>query len=195
MWKTDRSDVYVAGRTFGGSMKVSLHESGSCHVRAPDARHWSGNGVPPRYLEEWQIDVKSNHQVPFSVVIPAAELRGGKWPQLREKNTVWVDSPPEGAVQVAVFLVRAEGDLSAQFGAVGWTTCITDTPLPDGRRLLVLAGPATIPPERGRELAAVKASARAANAGIPKPVGNLRMVLVTGANEHGTRAFVEAAVL
>jgi len=86
MWKTNSSDVYVVTRTLGRSMKVSLHASGQCHVRAPDPKGWTGKGEPPSFLDTWSIDTASQYQFPFSVVIPEQELRHGEWFQHRDPS-------------------------------------------------------------------------------------------------------------
>jgi hypothetical protein len=98
-------------------------------------------------------------------------------------------------VEIAIFLVRAIGDLSASLAAAGWATTIVDAPLPDGRRLLVTAGVSAVPVEKLAELETTKAAAQAAMARNAEPVQNPRMVLLAGPNELGVRKFVEAAVL
>ena len=195
MWKPNASDVYLATRTLGGSMKVSLHASGRCHVRAPDPQYWRGTGDPPRFLDEWHIDVAANYQFPFSVVIPEQELRRGEWATHRDKGTVWIDAARSKGVEIAIFLVRAIGDLSPGLTAAGWFTTVVDAQLPDGRRLLIAAGASAVPPEKLAELETARATAQAAIAGKRETVRNPRMVLLSGPNEQGVRKFVEAAVL
>lgn len=195
MWKPNTSDVYLATRTLGGSMKASLHASGRCHIRAPDPRHWRGAGDPPRFLDEWQLDLSANCQLPFSVVIPEQELRRGDWAVHRDKGTVWIEAHRSSGVEIAIFLVRAIGDLSASLMAAGWSTTIVDAQLPDGRRLLVTAGRSTVPAEKLAELETARATAQAAMARNAEAVRNPRMVLLAGPNELGVRKFVEAAVL
>lgn len=195
MWKPNTSDVYLAARTLGGLFKVSLHASGRCHVRAPDPQHWRDTTDPPRFLDEWHIDVDSNYQFPFSLVIPEQELRLGEWVAHRDKGTNWVDAPRSKGVEIALFLVRAFGDLSASLNAAGWFTTLVDAPLPDGRRLLVVAGAATVPAGKLAELEAVRTTAQAAMAGRAEMMRNPRMVLLAGPDEQGVRKFVEAAGL
>lgn len=195
MWKPNASDIYLATRTLGGSMKVSLHASGRCHIRAPDLQHWHGDGDAPRFLDEWNIDVSSHYQFPFSVVVPEQELRRADWAIHREKGTIWVMADRGRGVEIAVFLIRAIGDITANLTAAGWFTTIVDAPIPDGRRLLVVAGAATVPPEKLAELETARVTAQAAIARSGRARGNPRMVLLAGPNEHGVRKFVEAAVL
>ena len=195
MWKTNTSDVYLATRTLGGSMKASLHESGRCHVRAPDPRKWRGVGEPPRFLDVWNIDVSANYQLPFAVVIPEQELRHGEWAQHRDKGTIWIEASPGRGVEIALFLVRAGGDLSSNLEESGWHTVIVNASVPDGRRLLVVAGEATVPHAKLSELDSVRLTARAALANSAGVVRNPRMLLLSGPNQQGTRKFVEAALL
>ena len=193
-WKTNTSDVYLITRTLGETLKASLHESGRCHVRAPNPQRWRGCGEPPWFLDEWKIDVTSTYVFPFALVVPEQELRHGEWAQYRERGTVWLEAKPGRGLEVAIFLVRAVGDLTAGLKAAGWETQLVDAVLPDGRRLLVVAGDAAVPPEKLAELEEARAVARAGIENHGGPVGNPRMVLLADANEGGTRKFVEAAV-
>jgi hypothetical protein len=118
-WHTNTSDVYLATRSLGGSLKASLHESGRCHVRAPDPRFWLGTSSAPLFYDKWQIDVGSNSQFPFAVVIPESELRLGEWAKYRDKDTLWINAPQGTVIRVGVMLVRADGDLSPNISAAG----------------------------------------------------------------------------
>lgn len=195
MWKTNTSDVYLATRTLGEAMKVSLHESGRCHVRAPSAKFWRSEGYPPDFLLAWGIDPLASYNFPFSVVVPEQELRIAEWAQHKDKGTIWVQASPGMGVEIAVFLVRTSDDVSLSLQLAGWHTHIVDAFLPDGRRLLVVAGETTVPLERLKELEATKVALRTAIQDKSPRLANPRLVLVTDANEHGTRKFVEAAIL
>ena len=195
MWKTNFSDVYLVTRTLGGIMKASLYESGRCHVRAPDPQQWRGLGEPSNFLDEWDIDVSSKSQFPFGLLVPEQELRHGDWAQYRDKGTVWLEAKPGGGVEVALFLLRSDVDITPRLNEAGWEICLVDATLPDGRRLLVVAGQSTLPPKKLAEREQFKLAARAVIANQIGPVGNPRILLLTGANEQGTRKFVEAAVL
>lgn len=195
MWKTNTSDVYLATRTLGEAMKVSLHESGRCHVRSPSAKFWRSNGDPPDFLLAWDIDPLASYSFPFSVVVPEQELRMSEWAQHKEKGTIWVQASPGMGVEIAVFLVRTSDDVSLSLQSVGWHTRVVDAFLPDGRRLIVVAGEATVPLEKLKELEATKVALRSAIQDKSPRLVNPRLVLVTEANEHGTRKFVEAAIL
>jgi len=193
MWKTNTSDVYLATRTLGGIMKASLNESGRCHVRAPDPQKWCGVGEPPRFLDVWNIDISADYQFPLAVVTPERELRQGEWAQHRDKGTIWIEAAPGRGVEIAIFFVRANGDLLSSLEASGWRTVIVDTSVPDGRRLIVVVGDAAIPDTKLAELESARLTARVALANSSTVILNPRMLL-SGPNEQGTRKFVEAAV-
>lgn len=194
MWKSNTSDVYVATRTLGGSMKVSLHASGRCHIRAPDPQQWRGNGEPPRFLDVWAVDVSAQYVFPFSVVFPEQELRSANWAAHRDKGTVWVTAEHGKGVEIGIFLMRVTGDVTAGLNAAGWLRTIVDAPLPDGRRLIVAAGEVTLPASKLTELEAIQTTAQDAIARSRRTPDNPRMVLLAGPNEHRVRKFVEAAV-
>ena len=193
MWKSDSSDVYLAARTLGGFLKVSIHESGRCHIRAPDHRHWLSPGSPPRFLDVWTINHQSNYEFPFGVIIPASELRQAPWAKHKNKGTIWIPTKPGASVEIAVFFTRAEPRPISALASAGWTTTIVLERLPDGRDLWVVAGEATFPKERRIELESIKARVRPLMAGLPTILANPRLLLVA-ADEKGTRRFVDAAV-
>lgn len=194
MWKTNTSDVYLASRTLGGIMKASFHQSGRCHVRSPDAKFWHSEGTPPAFLFAWNIDPLANYNFPFSLVIPEQELRIAEWAIQKDKGTIWIQASPNKGVEIAIFLVRTSDEVSHSLRAKGWHTCIVDALLPDGRKLIVVAGEAVIPQDRLNELETTKIELRRFNQQTISSTSNLRLVLLTDTNSQGTRSFVEAAV-
>lgn len=193
MWKTNSSDVYIATRTLGHSMKASLHEMGQCHVRGPDPQDWVGAGNPPRFLELWNIDPASNFEFPFAIVIPEQELRHGPWVAHRDRGTMWLQASQGMGVEIGFFLVRAHGDLSVSLAAAGWESGIVDSLLPDGRRLVVVAAYPKILKEKLAELEANRRRIGAFIAGNKIAAQNPRLIFLAGTDDHGTRKFVEAA--
>lgn len=188
-WTTTTSDVYLAVRTLGGSLKASLHESGVCHFRAPDARKWRSPGEPPKFLDSWNIDPQSAYEFPFRVIIPPTELRAGPWATHRDKETIWL--PPTGAaVELGVFLTRNVQSAQERFTAAGWHTVIASDMLPDGRNLWVLADNGNVTPKKQQELEIVKGNLRKL---VSPDQGNCRILLVFR-DDSGTRGFVEAAL-
>ena len=194
MWKTNTSDVYLATRTLGGMMKVSLHASGRCHIRAADREHWKGPGKPPEFLDAWQINIASPFEYPFAVIFPEQELREGDWEKHRDKGTMWIQAMPGKAIEVALFLVRVTEDISTALEAAGWRILLVDALLPDARRLLVAAAHANPPEEKLAEIDRLKHSAQIVISQLAEPVANPRILLLTSATQHGTRKFVETAV-
>lgn len=195
MWKPAKGDVYIATRTLGQTMKVSLHTSGRCHVRAPQTANWLNQVHPPAILDAWDIDPGSNYQFPFAVMIPGQELRRGFWLPRKDKGTHWLEVDGARAIEVGVFLVRATGNLTAPLAASGWHTLIADAPLPDGRRLVVAARTVSVPGDKLAELERFRADAREHIARRGINFANPRMMLLAGPDPGGTRKFVEVAVL
>lgn len=192
-WKSKTSDVYIATRTLGGTLKASIHQSGRCHVRAPDPGAWRSPGDPPRYLEEWNIDTQANFAFPFAVVLPESDLRAGEWKKHRDKGTIWLKVQKEKSKEVAVFLVRSDSDHKQALSRCGWHDILLDTKLVDGRRLIVVGGESSAHAERQEELAHIRNRARTLLESSSTAAANPRMLLVA-CDEKGTRRFVEVAV-
>lgn len=144
--------------------------------------------------ETWIINPASSHEFPFAVVVPEPELRHTEQARRREKGTIWIQAPRGQGIEVAIFLIRAEGDLSDRLFAAGWAAHIVDAQLPDGRRLLVVARHSTLPAEWLPELAATKSTVRSTMTAQATQVHDASMLLVSGPNGRGTRTFVELAV-
>jgi len=194
MWKSKKSDVYLAARTLGGTLKLSLHESGQCHVRAPDPRKWLSPGPPPRFIDLWTIDPHSLYEFPFGIIIPASELRHAVWAKHRNRGTVWIPAKPGGAIEIAIFLTRAEPRPPLNsLASAGWDKVIVLERLPDGRDLWVVAGETKLPEERRIELERIKQQVRPLVSTLATMPANPRLLLFA-CNEQGTRRFVEAAV-
>ena len=194
MWKTTASDVYVVTRTLGETFKASIHESGGCHVRGPDPKHWRSPGIPTRFLDTWSIDPNAHYTFPFSIIIPEPEFRTGEWARHRDKGTVWIAANPEQGIEVAIFLIRSNEDQSNALAASGWHTTIVNTLLPDGRRLLVVASNAVahFNIERQAKLNDIRRNAHQMLSTSATPFLNPRLLLLS-ASENGTRHFVEVA--
>lgn len=192
MWKPERNDVYLAGRTLGGAFKASLHESGRCHVRAPDPSKWRGVGKSPRFLDVWQIDPAANYAFPFAVVFPQPELRIGKWQQHRDRGTIWLPAEAGAGVEVALFLVRTDADQSQSLASAGWHTRLVDSSLSDGRRLFVVAGSSKAHLKGQADIDALRAAAKPLLESEASQYQNPRGILFA-VDAHGTRRFVEVS--
>lgn len=195
MWKSDKGDVYLAGRTLGQSFRVSLHESGVCFIRAPDPNKWTSPGPPPRSTYRWTINPHSQFEFPFGIVIPTSELRSGEWAKHRDKGTIWIPAATtrERAIEIAVFLTRAEPRPINQLSAAGWKNIIVLERLPDGRDLWVVAGETEgFPIDKRAELEQIKIQAKLLNSKLTCQPVNPRLLLCA-IEAKGTRRFVEAA--
>lgn len=194
IWRSNASDVYLAARTLGGILKVSIHESGRCHVHSPDPRYWCSPGPPPsRFLDVWSIDPQVKLAYPFGVIVPASELRSAEWAAHRDKGTTWIPVQPPDAIEIALFLVRTDTPFETALASAGWHTTIVSTQLPDGRILLVVAGNTTAHLSRQSEIQRIQEQAKRLIATRETPPDNPRMLLFAS-NEEGTRRFVEVAV-
>jgi hypothetical protein len=193
MWKATKSDVYLAGRTLGGAIKVSLHESGQCQVRAPDPSKWKSPGYPPRFLDRWTINPCSQCEFPFGIIVPTSELTHAAWANRRDKGTIWLPAKVGGAVEIAVFLTRVEHRPMDSLASARWDKIIVLERLPDGRDLWVVAAEAKLPEDRRIELERIKRQVRPLITTLPAAPANPRLLLFA-TNDQGTRRFVEAAV-
>ena len=173
-------------------MKASIHESGRCHVRAPDASKWRSPGLAPRYLDRWSIDPLGTYSHPFGVIIPEPELRAADWKKHKDKGTVWLPVRSGEGIEFALFLVRTDGDCDQALASAGWHTRIVDARLPDGRRLLVVAGNSMAHVERAEELDALRMMMGKLSTAYGAPLANPR-ALLTAVDDGGTRRFVEVA--
>ncbi len=96
-----KSDVYISGRSFGSSVKVSLHEPGPSRFALTS--EWvrrTGFQAPEerdrRLAVEWERPrPRSPRQVarPFSIIVPCDEVLDRGKPETGQ--VVWVTPPPE----------------------------------------------------------------------------------------------------
>jgi hypothetical protein len=193
-WKEKTADVYVVTRSLGDRMKASIHETGRCHVRLTDPESWRSPGSPPRFLDVWAIDPATLVSYPFGICIPESELRVGDWQQHRDRGTVWLPAWKGFSTEIAVFLARSLEDPRPSLTAAGWEYVLVDAPLPDGRRLLVVAGWSADQVVGSQDIVSFRAQAAPLVASAAQPSSNLRGVLLA-TDEKGTRRFVEVAVL
>lgn len=104
-----KRDVYLSCRALRGTMKLSLHESGSWHLGFDPATFPSlfreGDQPASRFASRWKKQAPSSDalllavriQVPFEAVnIPASEL---------ESKVCWINAPAEEQmVEIGIFL-------------------------------------------------------------------------------------------
>lgn len=194
LWKTKSSDVYLASRALGNTLKVSLHESGRCHVHGPDPAQWQGAAPPPKFAMAWDVDPQGDRQQLIGIITPVSELRAGVWAPQRQKNTIWITPQRRSAVTVQVCLSRTPVAPIGDLVQCGWHTDIVREQLPNGRYLTVIAGDADLPDTHRDALNRIKESARAAMAKMAEPPATPRLLLLTAPDDNGTRHLVDAAV-
>lgn len=192
-WRSTSSDVYVMTRTLGGALKASVHESGRCHVRAPDPASWRSPGAPPRFLDVWTIAPQAPCAFPFGIVLPEPELRNAEWAKHRDRGAVWLPVEKGRGIEVGIFLIRSDADQSASLERAGWTTTLVNTLLPDGRRLVVVAGDSMAHLEKQQKLETIRAHAKSMLGASDAALANPRLLL-TACDANHTRRFVESAL-
>ena len=190
------SDVYVAARTLGGVWKASLHQSGRCHLRVPQAAVPAPNNLPveQRFMDVWErADVLPGISHPLSVFIPESELRPIEWGREKPKDTVWLPRPAPGfAVEVSIVLTRPDAVLPPEWPGRGIRPLL-EADLVNGDRLWALWHAFEMGDAKERQLHDDKQ--RALQLSAPALQGrdnrNVR-VLLFGHNER-SRFFLEAA--
>lgn len=117
----DKSDVYVAIRSYAGIFKVSLHESGECFVglttqfAEANASALRGRGGS-RHFDKWKRGTHSGSQlsIPFRLVFPATELREVRTEDDQDPLVEWIEPPAQdqSVDMAAVFTGQcyADGD-------------------------------------------------------------------------------------
>jgi len=193
LWQTKTSDVYLLSRILGDTLRVSLHQSGRCHVHGPDPKKWRGLKPPLEYLDKWSINPQGELEHPIGIVTPISELRAGTWPLLKDKGTVWVTPRCGAAVEIRVFLSRHPLAPTAELLRAGWHTEIARAQLPTGRHLTVLAGDvATIPDRQLENLRRLKEAIRAHE--VSRSVKSPRVIAFATPGPDGVRHLIDAAI-
>jgi hypothetical protein len=194
MWKPTKSDVYLAARVLGQTFKISLHESGECHVASGSTGSMHQPGTRPRFVETWKINPNDQVVQPFGIVVPEVELREGDWARHRDKGTRWIPVHDGSSVEIAIFLTRVHPPPRDELAAAGWHTIIVCERLPDGRDFWVIAGDGgAIPETRRIELQNMKDACRRALTSRSLSPTNPR-ILALATDDRGTRRYVDAAV-
>jgi hypothetical protein len=173
-----KSDVYVANRHIGGSLKVSLHQSGlwrlaytqeyAATLKAP------GTGTDDRVQEQWTrpAEQRPGWTHAMSIIVPVADL----WePEPRldlPPGIKWRHAPAPGMEShFALMLERASGYVDRRPAG----DALAVLPLPNGENLWVIAADVISTQESLR----VHEQSRA----------NLR-ARVAGAWDYGSRALI-----
>lgn len=146
LWVPKRkSDVYIAGRRLGNSVKVSLHEPGPS--RFAFTSEWvrrTGFQAPAgrdrRLAVEWERPrPRSQRQIarPFSIIVPYDEVLDRGTPE--NGQVVWVPSPPEGTcIHFDVVYIPAGAVITGHPGARSMGTgLVGELRLENGERVFV----------------------------------------------------------
>jgi hypothetical protein len=141
----------------------------------------------------WTIDPQATSAFPFAIVVPEPELRIAEWAQHRDRGTVWLPVEKGRGLEVGVFLIRSDADQRSSLEAAGWRTGLVNALLPDGRRLIVVAGDSLAHLERQQELAAIRAHTKRMLGSSAAALANPRLLL-TACDANQTRRFVEVAL-
>ena len=98
-----KSDVYLAIRAIGGMHKISLHASGLCNSSITRQFSGSRSGAADfqgrnRHLDQWVRPTNSGSllSIPLRLRFPSTELRPSMESRLKEKDKIWLPSPPLG---------------------------------------------------------------------------------------------------
>ena len=109
----DRSEVYLANRALGGTLKASLHDSGNWHFAySPDAYGKLLEGVPgalkDRFIEKWPRpqDIAPGFTVAFRIVTPWSAATS-PIDNSRTKSLIWIPNAPEQkATEISIIFTK-----------------------------------------------------------------------------------------
>jgi len=109
------SEVYLANRSLGGTLKASLHQSNNWHIafsRAAFERLVQG-AIPKfedRFVEKWPRtkEVAPGITLAFRIVTPYSALTGSKQPH-EGSNVFWIENAPEGkATEIDILFTKPD---------------------------------------------------------------------------------------
>lgn len=138
-----KCDVYLASRSLGGALKVSLHETGSWHVAY--SRRWLTENVADvdpkpadRFIEKWPRppEIAPGFTLALRIVTPWSAVTG-TIDASHDADVTWLTNAPEGsATEVAILLSKTPAR------AAGWpgmrsmgTKLIGSIPLENGETI------------------------------------------------------------
>jgi hypothetical protein len=140
--KARKSDIYVFGRRFGRSLKVSLHEEPTAWRYALTNEHADGRD---RRVRQWErpAEFAPGLTQAFAIVVPASEVRppGLSVTPAETMGVVWIPLPTTGnAVQITVLYAATGTSVSGWPGrrSMG-TSFVGMLPLRNGETVWVVA--------------------------------------------------------
>ncbi len=109
-----RSDIYLASRSLGGSLKASLHQSGKWHYAYSPAtfERRVRNALPrqdTRFIETWQRppEIGPGTTLAFRILTPASAVVTTPVSGSHRTGMIWLpNAPPNSATEIDIFIVR-----------------------------------------------------------------------------------------
>jgi hypothetical protein len=196
-----RSDVYLAARSLGGALKVSLHQDGNWQwsltsefvSRRPSLPGWTR---PTRHAERWKrpAEFQPGYTLAFGIRFPGSELRDIPLGKLNPTMVTWLPTPPTTSfVQVSVLFSR-EPDWAGWPGKNSMGTQLVDRILlVNGEMLFLVHHQVQMKDELIEQLHTVKrASVQRSSALLTEPNASYRLQLF-GSDEAATRIITDLA--
>ena len=108
VWVEKSGDVYIVCRDHLGGLKISLHQSGKCHVVCDHKGHLEGD----RYMGKWERSFtdETKFVVPFRLLFPTSALcvkenkREGN-SRIWGKNRIYIEAPETPFGTTVSFLI------------------------------------------------------------------------------------------
>lgn len=145
IWKiwTRGNDTYISCSTYGGDVKVSLHESGQSQWSKTD--EWVKRQTEPSITNRQRHITKWNTPRPqpgkpisaFRIMIPGTELREPPTSARQPKTTLWLSGfPTDHTLCIQLFVVACPDEAQHLPDEFRLLKCL---PLKDGRTVIVVA--------------------------------------------------------
>jgi hypothetical protein len=191
-----RSDVYLAAREIGGTIKASFHESGDCRI-AFTSEYVERNGrlVPEsgRVVTRWRrpIDQEVGVAQVCAIVVPS----GGVLVPIGDESQYpsgfrWYPCPDALATQFSVFIATPNTEASP----ADRLKLIGQLQLVNGETVLLTAHPLHDPGNLPRTIPAPPLSEEVRERLASAPPGAVRIFLVGGPHKSGYCWIMDAAV-
>lgn len=144
IWKlwTNKSDVYLLGREFRDTVKVSLHESGWCQYSYTSKEAEKLKMQPAeRHKDQWKRvpNYEAGFAVVFKIFVPEEDLREVAW--RHNKPIIWIPAPYKGYLTEIALVFNSAGMPSGLWPGIDAelpTQLIKAYALPNGEHLWVV---------------------------------------------------------
>ena len=111
VWVERQGDVYIACRDNFQGMKISLHQSGKCHIANEHKGHFDGD----RYMGKWIGDVNDETRgaVLFRLLFPSSALcmnqeKRDRNPKIWDRNQIYIESPEPPFGTMVTFIIAED---------------------------------------------------------------------------------------